>query len=121
MNFSPRMAAAATVAVGLAATAAIGQDQHILEMEADAEGRVAYEAFDRGFNDAGLFDRWDADGDEALTREELNRGIFSGYDADADDYLDSDETKTMLENWDALLRAGAHGMEDESGDPAPVE
>lgn len=117
MTLGSRTLTASALAFGLAATAAHGQDQHILEMERDADGGTTYESFGRSFADAGLFDAYDADGDGVLTRDELSRGVFASCDRDRDDYLSTEETETLIDAWDAPVKAGLHGTEQDSGDP----
>lgn len=117
MTPGTRTLMASALALGLAATAAHAQDQHILQMEQDADGGASYESFGRTFDAAGLFDAYDADGDGMLTREELNRGVFASYDRDRDERLNTEETETLIDAWDAPVKAGLHGTEQDSGDP----
>lgn len=107
---------AALTALGLAAGAE-AQEATTFDIDRDPDGRASYESFNRAFDEAGLFDAWDADRDGMLTREEVNRGVFVLYDSDADDFLTGDEADRLIDEWDAPVKAGLHGTAQDSNDP----
>lgn len=71
------------------------------------ETEIGWTDFNRTMDDTGVYDAWDEDADETLTRDEFNRGMFSRYDANRDDILDQDEL-------DAARRAPFFAEESEA-------
>ena len=72
---------------------------------------IGYTDFNTAFNETGVFERYDADQDELLSRDELNRGLYTAYDADANDMLASEEVAGMAR--DPIFRDEAWGGQDE--------
>ena len=85
-------AISALAALGIG-TAAVAQEATTFDFFADTQTseEIAYTDFNAALDESGMYDEWDADQDEALTRDEFNRGVWSRYDANQDDVLDADE------------------------------
>ena len=100
-------AAAAVVALGM--TSATAQEATTFDLEYDAETGAAFDDFNASFDEWGAYDRFDADGDGMVTREEYNRGVFDMYDVDRDGMLSDDEVVGMQEERlfaDETVKAG---------------
>lgn len=90
-------AALAFAAIGASGAQAMEQvDAHQAPwLTPNAEGRATYTDFSKGFDSTGEYDRWDADRDGMLSREEFNAGVYARYDLDQDGVLNEDEMVTM--------------------------
>lgn len=75
----------------LSAGGAFAEGEGFNEWDSNADGVVNYEEFDTGFDDEGLFDTWDANGDNMLDENEYGEGIFNTYDEDGNGDLSEDE------------------------------
>lgn len=115
-------ALATVLAMVLAGGGAAAQalDEGIGDWDRDDSGFVDPEEFELGFNDSGLFDRWDSNADSLLDQDEWGAlgtdGELGAWDRDADQLLDETETRTGL--WDAWDADASGVIEDnEWADP----
>ena len=102
------LTAAAALALGLTTTAGLAQTSgsgsdagqgeattfDIDERTGD-DNKAAFEDFDASFEGSGAYDRWDADGDGMVTREEFSRGVYERHDLDGDGFLNDEEITGM--------------------------
>ena len=106
-------AAAGALALGFAGVAS-AQEATTFDFEYDPEQGAAFEDFNAGVDEWGLYERWDADRDDALTREEFHRGLFGTYDVDRDEVLSEEEIGRMREEQlfaDETVKAGGAATE----------
>lgn len=64
-----------------------------MDLNKDVETDIG--TFSENVDRWGVYDAWDVDRDEALTRDEFNRGLFTMYDRDRDEILGEDEVVGM--------------------------
>lgn len=82
-----RILTTAGLALGLTATTAFAQ-----------QAAESFEDFQTVFQDKGTYASMDADGDGMVSEEEFNRGVFNAYDEDGDGTLSEDEMSSMGED-----------------------
>lgn len=107
MTHLTKTAAAAALALVVSVTASAAQESGqsgeagqgeatTFDMDRNPDtGEAAFEDFSTGFDTYGGYDRWDADADSTLTREELARGLFDTYDLDRSGTLSDEEIVGM--------------------------
>ena len=74
------IALAAALAGGSAMTYAADMDYNT--WDAEKSGSVDYNVWDTGFDNQGMFSRWDADRNGTLSDEEYGQGVYNSYDRD---------------------------------------
>lgn len=84
---------AATLVLALSATAGLAQEHTTFDARGDLSkgDDLDYDTVGSAVDEWGVFDAWDADQDEMMTRDEFNRGLYSTYDLDNNQMLDPDE------------------------------
>lgn len=108
--------AATLLALSMSTTAAMAQEANTFDFWNDfnkAGQESAYADFNTAFTDYGLFDTWDEDADEMLSKDELSRGLYATYDADRDEMLNEQEVAGMGQ--DRLFAERDLGLGNEIG------
>ena len=82
----------AALAAGGFSTAALADNHTLMVGENDGEPGLSMDEFNEGYDASGDYDRFDADGDGMLSREEFNEGMFARHDRDGDGTLNEEET-----------------------------
>ena len=93
---TPKLAAA-TAAAALTCTPVVAQT--IEAWDANQDGALTELEVRQGVGDAGVFERWDLDGDDRIAFGELSSGIFDLWDADDDGELSVDEWDDAVDLW----------------------
>lgn len=91
-----RIVTLAAVAALVGASAAA---QEIGAWDVNADGLLDEAEFTQGFLDAGVFDRWDLDGDELIGFSELSTGLYGLWDANEDGELAVSEWDNAVDLW----------------------
>ncbi|HET7315573.1 hypothetical protein [Salinisphaera sp.] len=60
-------------------------------MDANQDGKVDQSEFTNYYDNSGLFDTWDADGDGYIDNDEFGDGLYGYYDDNGDGYIDDAE------------------------------
>ena len=86
--------AAVAALAGASATA-----QEIGAWDTNSDGLLEEAEFTEGFLSAGVFGRWDLDGDDLIGFSELSGGLYGLWDADEDGELSVDEWDDAVDLW----------------------
>ena len=103
MTFRMLILAAATAGFATAAAANDDDAPNITENDGDPGASMdgfsgSYsdvDAFGDSYDASGDYDRFDANADGTIDRDEFNRGMFARFDADGDGMMNDDESASL--------------------------
>ena len=87
---TPLTLTAIALALGLAATPALAQED-MGAWDANEDGVLDNEEFSAGFGESDVYSTWDADGDGMLSEDEFNEGVYGAYDEDDSGAIEEEE------------------------------
>ncbi len=87
------------IAAALAALHTPAAAQDVANWDQDQNGEITRAEFMKGFEEAGLFDSWNRNGDESISELELAEGLYGFWDRNEDGELSVAEWEDGVDLW----------------------